>query len=182
MSVGGSNPPRPTACPGDRAAQVADCKPAHGGSTPPLDSCRADVGSVGDQRRATPRAPVRIRPSAPRTPVAQRREHCSAKAVVAGSSPAGRTFTSPWCNGSTASSNLAGPGSTPGGFACTIVAGRSGSVISRVEGLRARGSTPRPDRTPRPRRTRRCGPDRPGYRLLIERTRVRIPPGAFACR
>src|SRR6476659_798965 len=33
------------------------------------------------------------------------------------SSRAVRFFVSPWCNGRTASSNLAGPGSTPGGFA-----------------------------------------------------------------
>ena len=50
--------------------------------------------------------------------------------------------TSPWCSGSTASSNLARPGSNPGGLAARPVAGRSGSVISWKEGPRACGSTP----------------------------------------
>jgi hypothetical protein len=52
---------------------------------------RADVAQVEEHRTATPETPVRLGSSA---------------------------CTSPWCNGSTTSSNLAGPGSNPGGFAC----------------------------------------------------------------
>ena len=44
------------------------------------------------------------------------------------------------------------------------------------------GSTPHPDRTPRPRRlTSAAGRNSSGYRLLIDRSRVRIPPGASPC-
>ena len=91
----------------------------------------ADVAQTEEHRGATPERPVRSGSSA---------------------------FTGPWCNGSTASSNLAGPGSNPGGSAQTIVAGRSGSVIweTAADDQRRRGSTPRPDRTPRPRRSHRC--------------------------
>jgi hypothetical protein len=51
---------------------------------------QADVAQTAKRRSATPERPVRFGPSA-------------------------LTFTGPWCNGSTASSNLAGPGSIPGG-------------------------------------------------------------------
>jgi hypothetical protein len=52
----------------------------------------ADVAQKEERRSATPERPVRPGPSA-----------CA----------------DPWCNGSTMSSNLAGPGSNPGGFAIT---------------------------------------------------------------
>jgi hypothetical protein len=63
-------------------------------------------------------------------------------------------YTGPWCNGSTTSSNLVGPGSIPGGPASS----RAGAV--RLSGDTPRvtacvcGSTPQPSRSPRPRR--RC--------------------------
>ena len=62
----------------------------------------ADVAQTEERRSATPEGPVRSGSSA-----------CA----------------SPWCNGSTASSNLAGLGSIPSGFAFRIVAGRRGPVI-----------------------------------------------------
>jgi hypothetical protein len=95
-----------------------------------------------------------------RTPVAQRSERCRAKAegrwfessraYARGCSSSGRAperhfgearssrvvrshsppSKAPGVTESTASSNLAGPGSTPGGPARSTVAGRSGSVIS----------------------------------------------------
>ena len=70
-------------------------------------------------------------------------------------------FVNPWCNGSTTSSNLVGPGSNPGGFASA----RS----SRAEAAR-----------PRPRRHSllRAG-TAPVIDSYIERSRVRVPPGAL---
>jgi hypothetical protein len=149
------------------------------------------------------------------TPVAQRRERCPATAEAAGSTPAGRTTRGRSSDGrapgrhpgetrsirvvrfaqvcgvtgSTASSNLAGPGSTPGRPASTkIVAGRSGSVIYRQSGLlfteqRPCGSTPRTrlhhtTATYLP----AAGRNGSGYRLLIDRSRVRVPPGALVLR
>jgi hypothetical protein len=84
---------------------------------------------------------------------------------------------------STASSNLAGPGSTPGGpahFTATPRRGpeRLGYLMDRGLPREPRGSKPRPDRTPRPRHRLCCGPKGSGYRLRIDRSRVRIPPGA----
>ena len=95
-------------------------------------------------------------------------ERCSATAEDAGSSPAGRTsggcssvgraperhsgearstrvvrFANPWCNGSTTSSNLVGPGSNPGGFAFTNDRrGPERLGYLSEEGPRACGSTP----------------------------------------
>ena len=69
--------------------------------------------------------------------------------VRAGSSAS----TSPWCNGSTASSNLAGPGSNPGGFASSNDRRgpeRLGYLGERPSGLRFESA--HPSRTPRPRR------------------------------
>ena len=140
------------------------------------------------------------------TPVTQRRERCPAAAEAAGSSPAGRTtrgrssegrapgrhpgearsirvvrFTGPWCNGSTTSSNLVGPGSTPGGPAASkdrrgpkrlgYLYGRAAFGAVR---FRRRAPTARHDRDVRP----AAGRNGSGYRLLIDRSRVRVPPGA----
>ena len=65
-----------------------------------------------------------------------------------------------------------------------IVAGRSGSVISWAE--RPLGPAVRhraPDRTPRPRRVPVicCGPERFRLSTPIDRSRVRVPPGAHPC-
>lgn len=140
------------------------------------------------------------------TPVAQRRERCPATAEAAGSGPAGRTtrgrssegrapgrhlgearsirvvrFTGPWCNGSTTSSNLVGPGSTPGGPAATTRSSRAEAARLSLwkNGLRAvrfrrRAPTAPHDRDARP----AAGRHSSGYRLLIDRSRVRVPPGA----
>ncbi len=87
--------------------------------------------------------------------------------------------TNPWCSGSTASSNLASPGSIPGGFADHDRRGPKwlGYLVTPSG---AAVSNPHPDRISRPRRTTllRAG-TASGYRLLIERTRVRVPPGAL---
>jgi hypothetical protein len=143
-----------------------------------------------------------------RTPVAQRRERCPATAEVAGSSPAGRTtrgrssegrapgrhlgearsirvvrFTGPWCNGSTASSNLVSPGSRPGGPAPTTRSSRAGAVgLSGESGctlVRRCGSTPRPTAAHDRDVSSAAGRSGSDYRLLIDRSRVRVPPGAF---
>jgi hypothetical protein len=108
-----------------------------------------------------------------RTPVAQRNEHCPATAEDAGSIPAGRIHAdvaqreehrvaSPerpvrdgssaledsWCNGSTPSSNLGGPGSIPGESAARRRGPeRLGYLMERgaqALAVRHRG----PDRTP----------------------------------
>ena len=103
---------------------------------------------------------------------------------VARSIRAVRFLVGLWCNSSMASSNLAGPGATPGGPALSIeVAGRSGSVISWQE----RRKPLRFEPAIRPRHMTATtlaapGRSRSGSRLLIDRTRVRIPPGAFALR
>ena len=125
-----------------------------------------------------------------RTPVAQRNERCPATAEDAGSIPAGRIHAdvahpeehrvaSPerpvrdgssaledsWCNGSTPSSNLGGPGSIPGESAARPRRGpeRVGYLMERraqALAVRRRG----PDRTPRPRHSKAAaGPD--GFRL-----------------
>ena len=130
-------------------------------------------------------------------------EHCPAKAEDAGSSPAGRAHAdvaqtakrrvasperpvrlgssaltkAPGVTESTASSNLAGPGSTPGGPARSTVAGRSGSVISGERRKPAVRLRTRPHATTATHIC--CGPDGSGYRLRIDRSRVRVPPGAF---
>ena len=111
-------------------------------------------------------------------PVAQRTEPRPATAGVAGSNPAGRIalhsrgrssagraperhsgetrsirvvrFTSPWCNGSTPSSNLDGPGSNPGGLA-----GRGSRCVSSwAEAVRLSGQGGDPaERASNPART-----------------------------
>jgi hypothetical protein len=79
----------------------------------------ADVAHREEQRSATPKRPVRAGPSA---------------------------LEDPWCNGSTPSSNLGGPGSIPGESVLDIVVGRSVSVISWTEGQNGPAvSTPPPD-------------------------------------
>ena len=116
-----------------------------------------------------------------RTPVAQRNEHCPATAADAGSIPAGRIHAdvaqreehrvaSPerpvrdgssaledsWCNGSTPSSNLGGPGSIPGESAARrrgperlgYLIGRSGPG-SPVVAVRLRDPTAHHDRDER---------------------------------
>jgi hypothetical protein len=61
-------------------------------------------------------------------------------------------FTSPWCNGSTPSSNLDGPGSNPGGLAETD------SESSRAEAVRLSGKGGDPaERSSTPARTATCG-------------------------
>jgi hypothetical protein len=115
-----------------------------------------------------------------RTPVAQRNERCPATAEDAGSIPAGRihadvahpeehrvasperpvrdgssALVDSWCNGSTPSSNLGGPGSIPGESAARPRRGpeRVGYLMEgRAQALavRRRG----PDRTPRPRHSK----------------------------
>ena len=73
---------------------TASTRPLYGrgaGSIPAGGSlCRADVAQPAEHRVARPEGPVRSGSSA---------------------------CTSPWCSGSTASSNLARPGSNPGGLA-----------------------------------------------------------------
>jgi hypothetical protein len=82
--------------------------------------------------------------------------------------------------GSMASSNLAGPGSNPGG---SVVAGRSGSGYLRKSGLRAvRFNSAFRSHPTTATRKPAAGRNGSGYRLLIDRSRVRIPPGAFALR
>jgi hypothetical protein len=141
---------------------TASTRPLYGrgaGSTPAEGSSDADVAQREERRSATPKRPVRSGPSA--------------------SQACGVT-------GSTASSNLAGPGSNPGGPAPpTIVAGRSVRVISSVERpphAAERFDTAIPiaphDRDVTP----AAGRNGAGYRLLIDRSRVRVPPGAFELR
>ncbi len=132
--------------------------------------------------------------------VAQREEHRSAtpEGPVRSGSSASSSSTGPWCNGSMASSNLAGPGSTPGGPARfdlefvrrlsrplrlrrrrdRFVAGRRGPVtwLPAVR-LRARAASTRPRLT-----SPAAGRNGSGYRLRIDRSRVRVPPGALALR
>ena len=57
---------------------------------------------------------------------------------------------------------------------------RLGYLMDRGLLPEPRGSKPRPDRTPRPRRHSADGPEGSGYRLRIDRSRVRVPPGALA--
>jgi hypothetical protein len=81
-----------------------------------------------------------------------------------------------------ASSNLAGPGSNPGGPApSTNVAGRSGSVIwvrpSGPQRFESVFPTAPHDRDV----SSAAGRSGSGYRLLSDRSRVRVPPGALSC-
>ena len=124
---------------------------------------RADVAQPAERRSATPERPVRSGPSA-----------SQARGVT----------------GSTASSNLASPGSNPGGFA--------DARSSRAEAVRLSGEGGDPaERASNPARTEACGSGlhtttattqsaagRNGFRLsiLIDRSRVRVPPGALALR
>jgi hypothetical protein len=103
--------------------------------------------------------------------VAQREERRSAtpeRPVRSGSSALTSTNRGLWCNGSMASSNLAGPGSTPGRPAAVTCRGPACS------GYRASsGSTPHTGYIPRPRRNLCCGPERI---RLSTRNRLRAVP------
>ena len=120
------------------------------------------------------RSLVRIQPGASLAHVAQEAEHRGAtpgRPVRSGSSASQARGV---CNGSTASSNLVSPGSRPGGPAPTTRSSRAGAVrLSGESGctlVRRCGSTPRPDRSSRPRRTSCCGPER--FRLSTPNRQV----------
>jgi hypothetical protein len=78
---------------------------------------RADVAQPAEHRSATPGRPVRSGSSA---------------------------STSPWCNGSTPSSNLDGPGSNPGGLAATASSRADAVRLSGKGGDPASGFDTRP--------------------------------------
>ena len=87
-----------------------------------------------------------------------------------------------WCNSSIASSNLAGPGANPGRPVLHHVR-RGPERLGYLWAERPSGCAVRSrasDRTPRPRRcVLAAGQRGSGYRLLIDRSQVRVLPGAL---
>ena len=83
-----------------------------------------------------------------------------------------------WCNSSMASSNLAGPGATPGGPVLDRRRGPKWLGYLLAERRKPCGSNPRPDHTSRPRRFfTGCGPEQNGS--LGERPRKRAGSRGF---
>ena len=152
----------------------AGSTPAGGSRTLVAQWTRAPPCEGGGRWFESSRVYVRGRSSDGKAPGRQPGEARSTRVV--------RSHEGPWCNGKHGELQPRWSGFDSWGACCSSRRGpeRLGYLVRACASVPLRFDTA-PDRTPRPRRHSCCGPEGSGYRLRIDRSRVRVPPGALAC-